>query len=242
MRSHEATSWERKAIALRMAAEDARDWGISSTGSRRAASSLQLPAFGARGQLSQCRQLGPVRWASGPRRRPGCLWKSKRPGTARSGRVLRRGGAGARRVSVQATPTRPLGSYRAWLVRGRASTRGSAFPITAHQKSRALGRRPLDSSGLDSAGGGGPHWEMSRTRRVAPGPASALYEHPAQALHILQRLARRGVLLQTRLKMRLSAAWRMRSCSPLPACSAPSRPEYGLLADTPVRVQESFLG
>ena len=82
--------------------------------------------------------------------------------------------------------------------RSSVRTRGSAAPMAANAKSRALVPRALTSSGL----------ELRRRRRSTLGdvaneagsaslfPASALYEQPAQTLHILQRLARRGVLQQ----------------------------------------------
>jgi hypothetical protein len=101
--------------------------------------------------------------------------------------------------------------------RSSVRTRGSVVPMATNAKSRALVRRALNlnQAASSSAGGGGPHWEMSRTRRVAPVcsqrplSTSTLHRRPISfsASHAAASCSR------SRLKIRLSAAWRTRSCS-----------------------------
>lgn len=194
MRSHEATSWERKAIALRMAAGcsrlgDLERW-VSTRGELAAASRVRSqrsaePVPPARpGEVGEWTAAST--WVSLEKQASGyCAEREGPPG--------RRGGcAPCLGSSNSNAPARVLS--RVARAGSSVRTRGSAFPIAANSKSRALGRRPLDSSGL----------ELRRRRRSTlgdvanearcAGPASALYEHPAQALDVLQRVARRGVL------------------------------------------------
>ena len=77
---------------------------------------------------------------------------------------------------------------------------------------------------LSSAGGGGPHCEMSLAIRVAlvgfKRPVSTSARHRRSTSCSASRAA--SSCSRSRLKMRLSAAWRMPSCSRLPSVLAPS--------------------
>ncbi len=114
---------------------------------------------------------------------------------------------------------------RPGLVRGRVSApAGQRFRWRPMRRAARYAAALLTQAALSSAGGGGPHWDMSRTRRVAP----VCSQRPLST----STLHRRSISLsashaaascsRSRLKMRLSTAWRMRSCSPLTSLLAPT--------------------
>ena len=149
---------------------------------------------------------------------PRSVTRSRRTGLARP-----HGCSGSEAATVS-TPFVALFATAPGLDRGPASA-----PAGQRLRWRPMRRAARWSPGLlpqaasSSAGGGGPHSEMSRTRRVAPvcsqRPLSTSSLHRRSISFSASHAA--ASCSRSRLKIRLSAAWRMRSCSPITSLLGP---------------------